>query len=183
MTDGAALPEWLQFGHRKLPAENADELRNEKTESSGTTYQDVGRLAISFPATKRNASQVQLRSFLSSVTPTTGIKSAFQCEKRQLPSVWFFFTATGHLSFVQSGNKTVIADVRSSGPSTNGLSLRVIERSTEEMPVTLMDQHVYFHSETPGLLDNENEIFCHPAAPKRTSRRLSFRNFACAVAY
>ena len=65
MTDGAALPEWLQFGHRKLPAENADELRNEKTESSGTTYQDVGRLAISFPATKRNASQVQLRSVFS----------------------------------------------------------------------------------------------------------------------
>ena len=40
-------------------------LRNEKTEVSGTTSQDVGRLAISFPAPNRNASQVQLRSVSS----------------------------------------------------------------------------------------------------------------------
>ena len=52
-----------------------------------------------------------------------------------------------------------------------------------------MDQNVYFHSEAPGLLDDENETYlmtillCHPAAPKRTSRRLSFRIFARAVAY
>ena len=65
MTDGTALPEWLHFGHRKLPAGNADELRTEKTESSGTTSQAIGRLAISFPAPNRNASQVQLLSVSS----------------------------------------------------------------------------------------------------------------------
>ena len=90
MTDGTALPEWLHFGHRKLPAGNADELRTEKTESSGTTSQAIGRLAISFPAPNRNASQYKFNygpSLLSSVAPTTGIISEFQYEKRQLPSV------------------------------------------------------------------------------------------------
>ena len=57
--------------------------------------------------------------------------------------------------------------------------------AAEGKTVTLMDQNVYFHSEAPGLLDDENETYlmtillCHPAS----SRRLSFRNFACAVAY
>ena len=78
--------------------------------------------------------------------------------------------------------------MRSSGPSTNRLPLRVIERSAEEMPGTLLDQNVYF---APGLLDDENETYlrtillCHPAAPKiaYAFQPTPFRNFACAVAY
>ena len=150
MADGAALPEWLHFDHRKLPPGNANELRNEKAESSGTTSQDVGRLAISFPVPNRNTShQVQLRS-VSSLFRRPNNRNQIRILVRETTAVVRFAAADQNFpffysdrpSFVQSGNKTAIADVRSSGPSTKGLSLRVIKRSAEEMPVTLMDQNV-----------------------------------------
>ena len=108
MADGAALPEWLHFDHRKLPPGNANELRNEKAESSGTTSQDVGRLAISFPVPNRNTShQVQLRS-VSSLFRRPNNRNQIRISVREKTAAVhfvvhqpisnefsFFFTATG----------------------------------------------------------------------------------------
>ena len=93
MADGAALPELLHFGHWKLPAGNADELRNEKTESSRTSSLDVGRLAISFPAPNRNASQVQLLS-VSFLSRRTNNRNQIRISLRETTAVVRFAVNT-----------------------------------------------------------------------------------------
>ena len=125
-------------------------LRNEKNEVSGTTSQDVGRLAISFTKQKRFSSSTRSVSSLFrrpnkriqiriSVRETTAaVRFAVY---RPTSSECFFFFYSDRPSFVQSGNKTVIAVMRSNVPSTKGFCLRVLERSAEDMPATLMDQN------------------------------------------
>ena len=136
-------------GYTLVTGNYQQEMRMNYELSSGSTSLDVGRLAISFPAPNRNASEVQLRS-VSSLFRRPNNRNQIRILVRETTAVVRFAAADQNFpffysdrpSFVQSGNKTAIADVRSSGPSTKGLSLRVIKRSAEEMPVTLMDQNV-----------------------------------------
>ena len=151
-------------------------------------------LATSFPSPDRKASQVELHCFsVSSLFRRANNRNQIRISVRETtaadhfaahrPTSFPFYTDRS--SFAQSGNYTVyvivIADVLSSVPSTNGLTLRVIGLSAEGKPVTLMDQNVYFYSGASGFLDDENGTYqtaillCRPATPKRTSRRLSFR--------
>ena len=168
------------------------ELR--KTESSWTNSLYVGRLqpgATSFPAPNRNASQVQLLS-VSSLFRRANNRNQIRIPERLLLSVSLstdqpvanFLFYNDRPNFVQSSNYTAIADVRSSVPSTNGLSLRVIELSAEGKSVTLMDQNVYFHPDAPGLLDDgewergtrprrQNVVVTTPSDLIRTTRTLT----------
>ena len=71
MTDGTALPEWLHFGHRKLPAGNADELRTEKTESSGNDLSGCWSACNFFQHQTETLLKFNYESLLSSVNKSS----------------------------------------------------------------------------------------------------------------
>ena len=166
MTNGAALLERLHVGHRNYQQEMRMIYELRKIECSWTNSQDVGRLATSFLPSNRHASQVQLRTIVSSLFRRGKNRKQIRIPVRETttavrfavhrPTGGEFFFLQRPASFVQSGNYTIIADVRPNVPSIKGLSTSQWTVRGREAAIPLMAQNVYFHSDASGMLGDEN---------------------------
>ena len=160
MTNGAALLERLHVGHRNFQQEMRMIYELRKIECSWTNSQDVGRLATSFLPSNRHASQVQLRTIVSSLFRRGKNRKQIRIPVRETttavrfavhrPTGGEFFFLQRPASFVQSGNYTIIADVRPKVPSIKGLSTSQWTVRGREAAIPLMAQNVYFHSDASG---------------------------------